>query len=357
MKRPDRILIVDDVPDNLFLMRTILEDEGYEIIAADGGQQALELVNSELPDLILLDVMMPGIDGYEVTKRLRSQSDLPFIPILLITAYDKSSASKGLDLGADEFIRKPVEADELMARVRSLLRLKHSIEERDQIERQRKDFVSRLTHDMRTPLQAADRMLGLLQDGAAGEISDDILEILQTMSRSNLNLLEMVNKLLDVYRYEAGSKTLALRPLNLAQLVKDVVAELKAIATSKNLALNAKIQPDLPETKGDRLELIRVLNNLIGNALKFTETGSVDVSLEQEGSEMVLRIADTGPGIPAADQPFLFERFTQGKHHKQGSGLGLYLTHYIIDAHGGRIELEYANPTGSCFCVRLPLAQ
>jgi len=325
MKSPDRLLIVDDVPDNLFLVRTILEEEGYEIITLSNGQDALKIIETEPPDLILLDVMMPVMDGYEVTRRVRAMKDLPFIPILLITAYDRANAVKGLDLGADEFIRKPIEADELLARVRSLLRLKHSIAERDRIDRQRQDFVSRLTHDLRTPLVAADRMLGLLQDGVLGEISPEICEALKIMGRSNSNLLEMVNKLLDVYRYESGSKTINLQSLDLKELLNQVVQELKPIAISKNLELIANLE-DIGMVKGDRLELLRVFNNLIGNALKFTESGSVHVSLKSDQSEAIIAIADTGTGVPLEEQPFLFQRFSQGNHQKQGSGLGLYLS-------------------------------
>jgi two-component system, sensor histidine kinase and response regulator len=355
MKSPDRLLIVDDVPDNLFLVRTILEEEGYEVSEADNGETALELVKSELPDLVLLDVMMPGMDGFEVTRCIRARKDLPFIPILLITAYDQTSAVKGLDLGADEFIRKPVEADELLARVRSLLRLKHSIEERDNIARQRQDFVSRLTHDLRTPLVAADRMMGLLRDGALGDISPQVREALEIMSRSNLNLLEMVNKLLDVYRYEAGSKTLEMRPIDIAELVRQVVQELGAIAQTKNLDLITNIPSGLPPVKGDRLELLRVFNNLIGNALKFTDEGQVEVSVEQKHAEIVILISDTGPGVSEAERPFLFQRFQQGAHHKQGSGLGLYLSNYIVMAHGGKISLQCGKDQGSCFSVHLPI--
>ncbi len=357
MKSPDRLLIVDDVPDNLFLVRTILEEEGYEIVTSSNGQEALKIAESEPPDLILLDVMMPKMDGYEVTRRIRAMKDLPFIPILLITAYDRANAVKGLDLGADEFIRKPIEADELLARVRSLLRLKHSIAERDRIDRQRQDFVSRLTHDLRTPLVAADRMLGLLQDGVLGEISPEIREALTIMGRSNRNLLEMVNKLLDVYRYESGSKTINLQPLNLRELLEQVVQELKPIAISKNLELSAELD-DIHEVKGDRLELLRVFNNLIGNALKFTESGIVHVSLKQNKTETIIEIADTGTGIPLEEQPFLFQRFSQGSHQKQGSGLGLYLSHYIISAHNGKISVKSSpNPDsqqGSTFIVHLP---
>jgi signal transduction histidine kinase len=300
--------------------------------------------------------MMPLMDGYEVTRRIRAMKDLPFIPILLITAYDRANAVKGLDLGADEFIRKPIEADELLARVRSLLRLKHSIAERDRIDRQRQDFVSRLTHDLRTPLVAADRMLGLLQDGVLGEISPEIREALTIMGRSNHNLLEMVNKLLDVYRYESGSKTINLQPLDLKELLNQVVQELKPIAISKNLELTADLD-DMVAVKGDRLELLRVFNNLIGNALKFTESGSVHVSLKLEESEAIIAIADTGAGISSEEQPFLFQRFRQGNHQKQGSGLGLYLSHYIINAHNGKILVKSPNldsQQGSTFFVHLP---
>ncbi|TYQ28578.1 hybrid sensor histidine kinase/response regulator [Pseudanabaena sp. UWO311] len=357
MKSPDRLLIVDDVPDNLFLVRTILEEEGYEIITLSNGQDALKIIETEPPDLILLDVMMPVMDGYEVTRRVRAMKDLPFIPILLITAYDRANAVKGLDLGADEFIRKPIEADELLARVRSLLRLKHSIAERDRIDRQRQDFVSRLTHDLRTPLVAADRMLGLLQDGVLGEISPEICEALKIMGRSNSNLLEMVNKLLDVYRYESGSKTINLQSLDLKELLDQVVQELKPIAISKNLELIADLE-DICLVKGDRLELLRVFNNLIGNALKFTESGSVHVSLKSDRSEAIIAIADTGTGVPLEEQPFLFQRFSQGNHQKQGSGLGLYLSHYIVNAHDGKILVKSPNQgsqKGSTFFVHLPI--
>jgi DNA-binding response OmpR family regulator len=155
--KTDRILAVDDTPDNLILVETILESEGFEIDLVADGLSALQQIIESPPDLILLDVMMPGIDGYEVTRRIRSNPELPYIPILLITAFTESSVVEGLDAGADDFIRKPFDTDELLARVRSLLRLKHSLDEQQKMARQREDFVSRMTHDLRTPLVASDR--------------------------------------------------------------------------------------------------------------------------------------------------------------------------------------------------------
>lgn len=356
MERPDRLLVVDDVSDNIHLVRAILAEENYTILEARNGQEALALITQELPDLILLDVMMPGMDGYEVTRQVRGMEGIPFIPILLITAYDQPSAVKGLDLGADEFIRKPVEADELVARVRSLLRLKHSIAARDRVEKQRQDFVYRLTHDLRTPLVAADKMLELLQEGVLGEIPPEVKEALAIMSRSNRDLLEMVNKLLDIYRYESGSKTLHMQPLNLGELITQVVSSLHPIAFSKHLDLNLDLPAQLSPIQGDRLELMRVFNNLIGNALKFTDRGGVKVHITDTPTEAIVSVEDTGPGIAEADQQLLFRRFHQGKHHKQGSGLGLYLSHYIVNAHGGNIEVNSVPGRGCCFSVHLPHA-
>ena len=365
----DRILVVDDSPDNSFLIQTILQDADYQVDVADGGVAALAMLEQSPPDLVLLDVMMPGMDGYEVTRRIRQNASLPFIPILLITAYDQLSVAQGLDMGADDFIRKPVEFDELLARVRSLLRLKHSVEERDQIARQREDFVSRLTHDLRTPLVAADRMLNLLQQGVMGDLSDDVQEALTIMIRSNQNLLTLVNTLLEVYRYEAGRKTLNFAPVDLVQLTQEVVKELTPIAFDKGLALNFDPAKAVASTKGetlvvkaDRLELHRVLTNLIGNAVKFTDEGAVTIALSQgingtgklARSMIQIAVHDTGTGIPLTEQRTLFESFNPGKHKRSGSGLGLHLSRRIAEAHAGNIRVQSAPGKGSTFTVCLP---
>ncbi|HEY9654920.1 MAG TPA: HAMP domain-containing sensor histidine kinase, partial [Crinalium sp.] len=259
----------------------------------------------------------------------------------------------------------PIELDELVARVRSLLRLKHSVDERDLIARQREDFVSRLTHDLRTPLVAADRMLNLFQEGALGEVPPTMGEALGTMIRSNQNLLTMVNLLLEVYRYEAGRKTLNFTPVDLLELVQAVLAELQPLAAEKKLALVLEVDPEQTQPVGnilgDRLELRRVITNLLGNAIKFTDTGSVVVRLTrqpmeaQKGDAIVLEIEDTGPGIPIADQPKLFESFITGSHRRSGSGLGLHLSRQIVEAHQGQINVKSEVGKGSVFTVRLPV--
>jgi two-component system, sensor histidine kinase and response regulator len=368
----DSILAVDDTPDNLLLLEAILSEEGYDIRTAEDGASALKSVEESPPDLILLDVMMPGMSGYEVTERIRKNQKLPFIPILLITAFDHSSVVEGLDVGADEFVRKPVDPEELLARVRSLLRLKHSIDERELMMRQREDFVSRLTHDLRTPLVAADRMLQLFLQDAFCEITPDMKDAITVMIRSNQNLLQMTNTLLEVHRYDAGQKSLVPSPCNLWSITREVIQELKPLAQEKNLDLKADFRILESESEhegvvmGDRLELRRVLTNLIGNAIKFTDQGTINVQVavllneessnptESSKSWVSIEVEDTGAGIELEDQPYLFERFRPGKHRRSGSGLGLYLSRRIVEAHQGKINVVSTAGQGSKFIVQLP---
>lgn len=353
--KKDKILVVDDVFDNLLVLEAVLEDKDYEIHLVEHSKIALTMVEESPPDIILLDVMMPEVDGYEFTRRIRQNPALPFIPILLLTAHYESSVVEGLDAGADDFIRKPFDPDELHARVRSLLRLKHSIDERDQMANLRTDFVSRFTHDLRIPLVASNRVLKLLLEGRFCEVSPQLQEIIDTMIGSNQDLLEMVNTLLEVYRHEAGCKTLKISPCNIQELVSEVTQELTPLAEEKGLVVNID-RGDASTIMGDRIELRRVLTNIIGNAIKFTDKGSVDIHSHLTLADVTIDIQDTGPGISKQDQAILFERFRQGKHQRSGSGLGLYLSRCIIEAHQGTIDVTSEPGQGSTFTIRLPVA-
>lgn len=388
-----RILAVDDIPDNLFILDSILGDvDGYSLDCVSDGEAALSYLDDNKPDLILLDVMMPGLDGYEVTRRIRQIKAAPYIPILLVTAHDQSSLAEGLDSGADDFIRKPFDIDELMARVRSLLRLKRSLDEQQAMIRQRDDFVARLTHDLRTPLVAANRMLSLCLQGVFGDPPNDMAEAIENVVTNNENLLQMTNTLLQVYRHEAGQKKLVRSPLSIYSLAKEVVQELKPLAEEKALDLKLVAQSsDAPETstaktaavthsdddtketakkmeqsyctEGDRIELRRLLTNLLGNAIKFTDSGSISVLLSvsqspptQIPSAQVIEVAiqDTGAGIEPEARDKIFEWFYQGDHMRAGSGLGLHLSKRIAEMHQGTLTLESEVGQGSTFTLFLP---
>ena len=290
---------------------------------------------------------MPGIDGYEVTRRIRRDKNIPFIPILLVTAREESSLVEGLDAGADEFVRKPFQIDELQARVRSMLRLKETID-------QRENFVSCLTHDLRTPLVAANRMLDLINQQAFGDVTCEQQEAIANIVSSNDNMLEMLNTLLETHHYELGQKILSFIPVDLQQLTTEVATELEPLAIDKSIELRHYLTDDVPEIKGDRLELRRVITNLIGNAIKFTDTGSVKISLSQNELEVLVEVEDTGIGISPQEQQTIFQRYHQGNHRRSGKGLGLYLCQQIINAHQGQIEVRSQLGKGTTFTFSIP---
>lgn len=358
-QRNQRILLVDDSADSLRLLQVTLKLKGYNVIIADSGAEALLKIAESPPDLVLLDVVMPDMDGYEVTRQIKHNSNLPFIPILLVTGSEKSSVVKGLDAGADEFIRKPVDKKELLARVRALLRLKHSMDEQLFLSQRREDFVTRLTHDLRTPLIAADQFLKLLQRGVFGNTLSAMRESLEQMAQSNQTLLSMVDTLLEVYQYEAGGKTLDLFVVDLWELCQQVVQELMPLANVKHLTLKAVLtkgtEASLVRVRGDRLELRRLLTNLVGNAIRFSDAGSVEVRLNSTVQGVTIEVEDTGIGMNPEEQLLLFDRFRQGKHQRRGNGLGLYLSRQIVEAHQGNISVSSTVGKGSIFTVYLPV--
>lgn len=350
------ILVVDDVPDNLYLVQLALEQDGHELILVNDGSAALAQIDKCPPDLILLDVMMPGMDGYQVTKKIRQNSRLSYIPILLITAHEQSNVVKGLDSGADDFIRKPVQIDELQARVRSLLRLKQSID-------QREHFVQCLTHDLRTPLVAADRMLQLIKQGIFGDISCKTEEALNNIVRSNENLLDMINKLLDVHSYEEGQRSISCISFDLQSITEQVIIQLMPLAEEKSLELRCDWQSSVKKVHGDRQELRRVLTNLISNAIKFTDAGYIEVIIsssiddKKKDNWLKIEIKDTGIGIKSEAKSKIFKRFYQTSRKGLGYGLGLHLCHQIVQAHGGKISLKSKVNEGSTFTIHLPISQ
>lgn len=348
------ILAVDDAADNLFLLESLLgEVEEYRVQLAGNGEEALAAIAKSPPDVILLDIMMPGLSGYDVARHVREDPQIPYIPILMLTAHEKSSLVEGLDAGADDFLRKPFDVDELLARVRSMVRLKRSIDAHRYMVQQRDDFVARLTHDLRTPLVAANRVLDLCLKGTFGNIDVEAQTALANVINNNTHLLNMANTLLAVYRYDAGQKALAMSKVSLSLIAEQVVQELSPLAQQKDLKLildTSEIDYVVP---GDPIELRRLVTNLVGNAIKFTDAGHIAVRLRKDKETVCLDVEDTGPGISADEQSKIFEWFRQGEHMRAGSGLGLHLSQRIARLHGGEITLISELGQGSTFTLKL----
>jgi len=233
----------------------------------------------------------------------------------------------------------------------------------EEIALERQDFISHLTHDLRTPLVAADMMLKLFQKEIFCPLSLEMHEALIAMVRSNQVLMDIVNTLLEIHCYEAGSKAFTFIVCNLAEIVSEVVQELQPLSTEKGIILRLEAIPNQIKIMGDRLELRRMVTNLIGNSIKFTDIGYVEVNLETSKNSpdrvdrklVIFTVKDTGFGMSKADQLTLFQRFRKGSHKQSGSGLGLHLAQRIVNIHQGTINVSSELGKGSQFAVQIPL--
>ena len=380
MEETLKILVVDDDDVDRMAVCRALKTAGVEMAiseAVDCRSAIAELKNTAF-DCIFLDYRLPDRDGLSLIKDLR-QNEVR-TPIIVLTGQgDEQIAVDLMKAGATDYLPKSKVSPDLLSRILRnavrLYRLEQEAEEakqqQEQMSRQREDFVYRLTHDLRTPLVAADRMLTLFKQNAFGEISPDMAEAIAMMVQSNQNLLQMVNTILEVYRHDAGQKTLSFSPYDLQPILQAIITELLPLAAEKGLLLTMQVDPEEPEHQkvvmGDRLELRRLFTNLIGNAIKFTDTGSIEVCTTGSSGDdpqhtlldtpwVMVEVKDTGSGISLEDQESLFERFRQGEHKRSGSGLGLYLSRCIVEAHRGAIVAQSEPGKGSIFTVCLPSA-
>ena len=392
-----RILIVDDEPTNIKMLMTTLGAD-YKMIVATNGLEVLKVVALKRPDLILLDIMMPKMDGYEVCARLQADAKTRKIPVIFLTAKSAvEDETKGLELGAVDYITKPFNDGIVKRRVKNHLELK---QHRDHLEelvqertaqlktameaaeagnRAKSEFLSIISHELRTPLNSILGFTSLLL-GQPDIEAGDRQNFLENVSQNGKSLLKLINEMIELVRVEAGDVPLALDESSLSQLVREVMDTVVPEAKKKDLVLTSKVDPDIPERLiGNGRRLRQVLRHLMENAVKFTENGAVFLEVARETSpperetspperetspperetssseEVMLRfsVQDTGVGVPADKQERIFQRFTQlepvltRKHG--GLGLGLTICKEYVPLMGGRIWMESAEGQGSLF--------
>lgn len=364
-ERKDRVLVVDDIASNIDILLDML-GEDYEIIVAMDGESALKCVAEMAPDIILLDIMMPGIDGYEVCRRLKNNQTTQDIPIIFLSAlHDDQDEETGLTLGAVDYITKPFTPSLVKVRVENQLTLLHTrrtvIEQRDhieenyrqlcQLEQRRDELVHMLVHDLRAPLTG---LCGNLEYTLrySNSLDDDTRDCLQTALDSGNDLCNMICSVLDVSKLESGEFPLEPRECNLTELIHNSVQELGSLINSHQLSLPEGENPVSAYCDPDVIE--RVIANLIANAIKFTPPGGqIHITLDRQHDAVRLSIRDNGPGIPHEHQEKVFEKFGQLKSHRYSTGLGLAFCKLAIEAHGGDIYLESEPGQGTTFHITL----
>jgi len=348
-----KILVVDDNVDNVELLNKRLLAAGYLTCEAFDGEEALEAVAREEPDLVILDVMMPKLDGFEVCRRLKSDERTRQVPVILLTAKrEVPDKVRGLDTGADDYVTKPFNPQELMARVRSLLS-QRTFQDRRLTEEKLGalgQMAEGVAHEVRNPMVSIGGFARRIRDRLPED--DPLREYAQHIIKEVERLEIMVD---EIVRF----KTLVVapyQPVDLGAVLDEALAERQSLMSDAGIAVHRSYAMDVPLVQGDRDNLKTAFGNLLDNALEaMPEGGALTVSLRQDGERMRVEVTDTGRGVPKDQRANVFDPFFTSK--MSGAGLGLTMVHRIITRHGGEVDLTSRVGTGTSVVVRLPLRQ
>lgn len=346
-----RVLIVDDIPHNVEILETSLEDK-YILETASSGEQALEIIPAFRPDLILLDIMMPGIDGYEVCRRIKANENLSYIRIILVTGKALvDERLKGYEVGADDYVTKPFVIRELEAKIKVFLNLKRSQE----IDQLKTDLLVLFAHETRTPLNG---IIGgsdlLLLDDALDESSR---QTVQLISESGHRLLSFIDKTMFLCELKSIPQLKFTRQ-SLNQLVKNVIVTLEKHASKQNVIVEVKGDEDEIGLNADWIMIEKAVRYVVDNAIKFSnQGGKVVITLSKSERSVILLVEDKGEGIPPEWIDKIFNEFSVKDivHHQKGQGLSLATTRHIMEIHGGSITVSSKLNQGTLFTLTLPI--
>jgi len=343
------ILIVDDTPANVLLLVRMLSERGYHTRSALSGKLALQAARVELPDLILLDVTMPEMNGYEVCAQLKADAALKDIPVIFISASNETiDKVKAFKAGGLDYVTKPFHIEEVYARVQTHLQL-------HRLGKLREDLTHMVVHDLRNPLTVICYFLDILESREVQNLSAGTQQLVTVARRSVADLLTMIGSLLDVSKMGAGAMKLQCEPCDLGALLHAIVATHQPLPDRRTVLFTA---PAAPISLSVDVGLLRrVLQNLLSNALKHTPAGGeVRLSITPALDEVRIAVTDAGPGIAPEYHQRIFEKFGQveDRANRVGTGLGLAFCKLAVEAHGGRIGIDSAAGHGSTFWVALP---
>ena len=360
-----KILIVDDTPTNLSILEEILE-ENYLISIAQSGTQALSITEKSLPDLILLDVNMPGIDGFETCRKLKSREDTRYIPVIFITArVEPEDLIQGFKEGGVDYITKPFNHSEVMARVETHLKVQQLIVQLESKNDQLKElnelknsFLGMASHDMRNYLSAIKGYSQILQEDGKELPEKTKDQFLDFIYKSSENMLKMVNDLLDVSVIESGKLQLDLQLESFKNLIDHHIMINQFFADKKNINIQSDLH-DVSKCRIDANKIGQVIDNLISNAIKFSESGkSIFISLKEQEGKLIFSVKDEGPGISDEDQAKLFQHFQKLSARptagESSSGLGLAISKKMIQAHEGSLNVTSQLGSGATFWFEIP---
>ena len=357
-----RVLIVDDEKLNRDILRDSLMACGHLVAEAEDGAEAVRVAAEFDPDVVLMDLMMPVMDGIAACRELKRNPNTAPIPVIVVTALSEREARlSAMDAGANDFLNKPIDLPEVVLRVRNAVHLKQlynqlqqSYVKLEEMERLRDNLTHMIVHDMRSPLTGILGFLDILQITISDKLSESEQESMGHLERSAAGLADMVSSILDISRMEAGEMPLELVRCDLGEIARAALDPLRSLVQEPRLTLEVPVNisgfcdPEI---------MRRVIANLAGNAMKFTpRQGEVSVRILSRDAFMRIEVSDNGPGIALKDQARIFEKFGQVQDKKKslGSGIGLTFCKLAVEAHGGQIGVMSDPGMGSTFWVEIP---
>lgn len=387
-----RVLIVDDSTLVHEIFGSILTEAGFEVLHAEDGLKAINTAFSEMPDLILLDVWMPKINGYQVCRLLKDHSATKDIPVVIITSQEKKGfvadpRKWSFQTGANGYLSKeeserliptvqiflagdrvrekphgyyePMTENEILSALSRLLdkQLYVDVTRLKELDERKNAFVANVSHEFKSPLAIIQGFLENLNDGFYGPVSDPQKEVIQIGLKTAKRLNRLVHDMLDLSQIEAGKMKMANEKVDLADVVKSVAESFSVETGRKKMAVHLEIEPGELALWGDKDRLTQVVINLFSNAVKYTpEEKSITVRISREADRIRMEIEDTGPGIPPENLEKIFDKFERLEAERQeGTGLGLPIARDIVKLHGGRMRVESEVGKGSKFIVLLPV--
>lgn len=355
MEEDNLILIVDDEPNNFDVLEMFLYNENYDLVYISNGQDALSFLEKTKPNVILLDIMMPKMNGIEVCSRIKNNPNTNHIPVIMVTALSsKENLAKCIENGADDFITKPIDKLELKSRIRSMVRIKNNYDQLKTLLQLREDMAQMIVHDLRNPLTTINLSCNILK---LTDLNDKqnrkIDEILLSLKRLNT----LINSLLIMSKLESNNLLINKTSTNLSAFIEKIVSEFNLLAKQNNIQLIYKKPSKQKEFLLDSGLLQRVIENLLSNAIKFSPANSVvQIVLKYLDDEhFKIKFMDNGCGVDDDLKNKIFEKYNIGEFVKGVSqiGLGLAFCKLVIDSHGGTISIEDNEPVGSVFTVKL----
>jgi signal transduction histidine kinase len=393
----DTLLVIDDQVNNLKILLKFLSSHGFKVLIAENAIDGIHTAELALPDLILLDIAMPDLDGFEACQQLKKNDNTKDIPIIFVSARsDIVDKLKGFELGATDYLIKPLDLEEVLARVNTQLRLhklqlqllaqnqrlqeeiksRKRAEDALQIERnalveanvklarvaQLKDeFLANMSHELRSPLNSILGISETFQDQIYGPLNEKQNELVRTLEESGRYLLKLINDILDLSKIEAEKITLDINTVNVNEVCQSSLRMIKEAAYKKRIRLSNTLDYTVESIEADERRLMQILVNLLSNAVKFTpQKGSIQLIVEGNSEHNVVNfsIEDSGIGIAPEEMKNIFEPFVQieGRLNKEqeGTGLGLSLVYRLTEMHGGSVTIDSEVGKGSCFTVSLP---